>query len=74
MCSDLLERRLDPERSVYGSWITSGCRLLAANILNHFLEEVFVRSVILFQPDFCFMKKDLRFRLTSLVGQYQKIQ
>ena len=40
-------------------------RLLAANIFNLFLKEVFLTSVILFQSDFCFMKKDLRFRLRS---------
>jgi hypothetical protein len=40
-------------------------RLLPANIFNLFLKEVFLRSVILFQPDFCFMNEDLRFRLRS---------
>jgi hypothetical protein len=33
--------------------------------LISFLKEVFLRSVILFQSDFCFMRKDLRFRLKS---------
>jgi hypothetical protein len=33
--------------------------------LISFLKEVFLRSVILFQSDFCFMRKDLRFRLRS---------
>jgi hypothetical protein len=34
--------------------------------LISFLQEVFLRSVMLFQSDFCFMRKDLRFRLRSL--------
>src|SRR5260370_25859927 len=33
--------------------------------LISFLKEVFLRSVILFQSDFCFIRKDLRFRLRS---------
>ena len=33
--------------------------------LISFLKAVFLRSVILFQSDFCFMRKDLRFRLRS---------
>jgi hypothetical protein len=33
--------------------------------LISFLQEVFLRSVILFQPDFCFISKELRFRLRS---------
>ena len=33
--------------------------------LISFLQEVFLRSVILFHSDFCFMRKDLRFRLRS---------
>jgi hypothetical protein len=41
------------------------CRLSAANIFNLFLKEVFLRSVILFQSDFSFMRKDLRFPLRS---------
>src|SRR5580693_5750214 len=41
------------------------CRLLAANILISFLKEAFRRSVILFQSDFCFMRKGLRFPLRS---------
>jgi hypothetical protein len=31
-----------------------------------FLQEVFLRGVILFQSDFSFMRKDLRFRLDLL--------
>src|SRR4029077_3830134 len=33
--------------------------------LISFLQEVFLRSVILFQSDFCFIRKYLRFRLRS---------
>jgi len=36
-----------------------------AIFLIFILKEVFLRSVILFQPDFCFMNEDLRFRLRS---------
>ena len=44
---------------------TSSTFPLLLTFLTFSLQEVFLRGVILFQLDFCFMRKDLRFRLRS---------
>jgi hypothetical protein len=56
--------RFPPRRhsSEVGAWLVVYYRPI---FLVSFLKEVFLRSVILFQSDVCFMRKDLRFRLRS---------